>query len=194
MNSNANAQARLASIVKRNNNRIAARKAANNNRKKNAAAISAARKAEYNKRIKNASNARAAANQQRANKLQVVRNRQADLMRIRAMNNAAVVAFFTGNYKNNNGQLRRTRVAQMLFNGRIPNKGVAQAYLNRYNKWNRGRPSIAARMRAAGNGSVRATQAKQALGRFFTTAPRLARLAAYRPFARSTNVARRATA
>jgi len=182
MNSNANSQARLASIVKRNNNR-----------KKNAAAISAARKAQYNKRIKNASNARALANQQRTSKLQVGRNRQAELMKIRAMNNAAVVAFFTGNYKNNNGQLRRARVAPKLF-VRFPNKGVAQAYLNRYNKWNRGRPSIAARMRAAGNGSVRATQAKQALGRFFTTAPRLARLAAYRPFARSVNVAKRATA
>ena len=193
MNSNSNSQARLANIVKRNNNRIAARKAENNSRKKNAAAISAARKAEYNKRTKNANNARAAANKNRANKLQVVRNRQAELMKIRAMNNAAVVAFFTGNFKNNNGQLRRARVAPKLF-VRFPNKGVAQAYLNRYNKWNRGRPSIAARMRAAGNGSVRATQAKQALGRFFTTAPRLARLAAYRPFTRSVNVARRATA
>jgi len=173
-----------------NNTRTRLARMANpNNRSKNAAAIRTARKALYNKRVVNATRKRNENKTKREAKVEAVRNRHAKLAEIRKMNKNAVVAFFA-NFKNNNGHLVRQRVAQKLF-VRIPNKVIAQAYLNKYNKWNRGRQSIAARLRATGygNGSVHAAQAKQNIKGFFTSAPRLARLAAYRPFARRANVA-----
>jgi len=169
-------------------------KAKYNNQKKNAAAILAARKVQYNKRVANAQAMRKSANENRYRKVQAARNRAAKIADIRGMSNDQVANFFFKNYTNNSGHLIRRRVAGKLFVRFPTNKVIAQAYLNRYNKWNRGQSSIAARARGLGlgQGSVRGTQIKQALGKFFTTGPRLARLTAFRPFARRANIVSRA--
>lgn len=192
---NANTLARLARMAQEANTQaaiLAARKAQYNNQKKNAAAILAARKDQYNKRVANAAAMRKSANENRNRKLQEARARARHIVRIRAMPNDQVAKFFT-TFRNNNGHLMpRRRVAEELFGRFNNNKGIAQAYLNRFNKWNLGHSSIAARARGLGQGSVRGTQIKQALGKFFTTGPRLARLTAFRPFARRANIVSRA--
>jgi hypothetical protein len=120
------------------------------------------------KKNKNASDARAAATN-------AVRNRLKKIQTIRSMSNATIVGVLTNLNKRNNKQLPLTRNAiKHLFRGMknpnetLINKSIAQAYINRYNKYHHnGKTSLRAKFRSQFlGGSSRASAVRQGFSGF----------------------------
>ena len=161
-------------------------------RRANQAAIVKARKNLYNVRFTAANKTRSNAQLKRADKIKAVRNRRTKLAEVRAMNNNAIVKYVTKNLFSGQSSaiLKRQEIKNAILTNKI-NEVVARAYLNRYNKYQRGKVSLGARLRATGikNGSLRASQIKHGVRGLFYKPQFIAKAQAFRPFMRRRAIA-----